>query len=61
MIVGRKCQLSDEEAEAVYREYALWLAARENYSPSAIAKKYGVSRSCVERYGKRIHKSRRAA
>lgn len=63
MIVGRKRALPDDEAEALYQDYCRWVEARELYSPSVLAKKYGVDRTTVESYGKRRQKSlqRRAA
>ena len=51
MSQGRYNRLSAAAIAEIRHSYALWRAAFERHSPSAMARKYGISREWARRIG----------
>lgn len=54
--MSRRRSLTDDEAAELYDEYCRWLAL----SPKKLMAKYGIVRSTMTRYVRKLHKRRAA-
>ena len=55
--MSRRRLLDDDQADALYAEYCLWLSL----APKKLKAKYGISDTVFTWYARRKHKTRRAA